>query len=160
MIRTIPLRKIGESRRTATATVELALLLPFLLLLLVGIWELARMAEIQQLLTNAAREGARQAATGQLTNTEVKAVVTQYLANQGLPTGNLVLDVWNESRPGDVKDAENLDELHVTVSIPASDVRWVLLYLVTDADSRINSEAVWMSVKNKDYPDPGDPAIE
>jgi Flp pilus assembly protein TadG len=153
-------RRRAAGDRCATAAVELALLLPVLLFLLVGVWEMARMAEIQQLMTNAVREGARQAATGQMNNAQVKAVVAEYVANQGLPTANLQLDVWNETRGGDVKDAQNLDELHVTASIKASDVRWVLLYLVTDADSRINAEAVWMSVKDKDYPDPAEPTFE
>lgn len=148
------------SVRRGTASVELAVLLPLLLFLLVGVWEMARMAEIQQLLANAVREGARQAATGQLSNDEVKDVVMKYVENQGLPSANLDLDVWNESRSGDVKDAHNLDELHVTASLPADDVRWVLLYLVTTSNSRLQAEAVWFSVKDKDYPDPGDPEIE
>jgi len=146
--------------RRAVAAVELALLMPLLALLLIGIWEMARMIEIQQILSNAAREGARQAATGELTNAQVKDVVQQYIANQGLSTNNLDLNVWNQTRSGDVSKAQNLDELHVTVSIPAADVRWVMLYLVTEPSSKIQAEAVWMSVKDKEYPDPQDPAIE
>src|SRR5262249_10652151 len=127
---------------------------------LVGIWEMARMIEIQQIISNAAREGARQAATGELTDSQVKDVVTQYVTNQGLPTDHLELNVWNQTRGGDVINAQGLDELHVTSSIPTGDVRWVLLSLVTDASSKIQAESVWMSIKDKDYQDPQAPEIE
>ena len=46
------------------AAVEFAMILPVILTLLLGIWEVGRMIEIQQILYNAAREGGRQAAYG------------------------------------------------------------------------------------------------
>ncbi len=51
-------------RRAGTATVELALVLPLLLLLLMGIVEFGLLFEDFMLLKNAAREGARTGATG------------------------------------------------------------------------------------------------
>src|SRR5215470_4385094 len=55
MLRTRPARP----RRDAAAVVELALLLPFLLVVNLGIWEVGRLIQVQQVLNNAAREGAR-----------------------------------------------------------------------------------------------------
>ncbi len=52
------------SRRAGTATVELALVMPLLLLLLMGIIEFGLLFEDYMILKNAAREGARTAATG------------------------------------------------------------------------------------------------
>src|SRR5438309_10828179 len=52
----------SSPRRRAVAAVEFAVLLPFLLLLLIGIWELGRMIQVQMMLNNAARDGARLAA--------------------------------------------------------------------------------------------------
>ncbi len=51
-------------RRAGTATVELALVAPLLLLLLMGIIEFGLLFENFMLLKNAAREGARTGATG------------------------------------------------------------------------------------------------
>src|SRR5271165_5716575 len=66
-------------RRRATAAVELAVVLPLILTMLIGLWEVSRVVECQQILFNAAREAARQAATGQYTNTQVQQVALAYL---------------------------------------------------------------------------------
>jgi ABC-2 type transport system ATP-binding protein len=55
MVRT----RFRTSARRGVAVVELAVLLPFLLVVLLGIWEVGRLIEVQQILNNAAREGAR-----------------------------------------------------------------------------------------------------
>jgi len=54
-------------RRAGTATVELALVVPLLLLLLMGIIEFGLLFEDYMILKNAAREGARTGATGDST---------------------------------------------------------------------------------------------
>ena len=55
-------RRKGRSRlgEAGQALVEVAIALPILLALLVGIFEFARAYNVQQVITNAAREGARQ----------------------------------------------------------------------------------------------------
>jgi Flp pilus assembly protein TadG len=50
-------RRLGEAGQ---ALVEIAIALPILLALLVGIFEFARAYNVQQVITNAAREGARE----------------------------------------------------------------------------------------------------
>lgn len=54
-----------HSHRSAIATVELALCLPVILVLLAGLWEVGRLIEVQHVLWNSSREAARQAATGE-----------------------------------------------------------------------------------------------
>jgi hypothetical protein len=148
-------------RRAASAAVEFALLSPLLVALLLGMWEVGRMGEIQQILSNAAREGARQAATGQLTATEVEDVVRTYLDNAGVPTGNLEVDVVNlDSSTRGVVGAKQLDRLEVTVSIPFTDVEWTALRQIASSATRLNARSLWHSVKDKEYPNPSDPAIE
>ncbi len=50
-------RRDGKNfSRRAAAAVEMALLAPLMTTLLLGIWEVARMVEVQQLVNNAARE--------------------------------------------------------------------------------------------------------
>lgn len=95
------------ARRRGTATVELALVMTFIIVpLILGLWEMGRYVQVQQIVANSAREGARMAAqavtiNSQGANTEilrvvpnpssnaaklpsVKAAVMQYLSGQGL----------------------------------------------------------------------------
>jgi Flp pilus assembly protein TadG len=53
-----------KSRRPGTAAVEFAVLLPFLVILLMGLWEVGRIVMVQNIIDNAAREGARLSASG------------------------------------------------------------------------------------------------
>ncbi len=52
-------------RRAGVASVEFGCCLPILVLLLTGLWEVGRFTEVQQILWNAGREGARDASLGQ-----------------------------------------------------------------------------------------------
>lgn len=86
--------------RAGIAIVETAiLLLPLFIFTLFGVWEVGRLLQTHQIVSNAAREGARQASTGQRTSTsgtshpelpfnadyEVQKSVENYLRNAGLP---------------------------------------------------------------------------
>src|SRR5262249_62186798 len=123
-------RSPRHSRRRGAAGVEFAFLLPPILTLLVGIWEVGRLVGVQQLLTSAAREGGRQAAGGQRSNAEVKDVVTEYLNVAGVPTANVNVDVTNITSGKDCKSADYLDKIEVTVTLPFQDVRWSVLSIV------------------------------
>jgi Flp pilus assembly protein TadG len=57
----MPRRSFPVAARPAASAVELALLLPFLMSLLLGIGEVGRYADAQMLLQGTAREGARHA---------------------------------------------------------------------------------------------------
>jgi Flp pilus assembly protein TadG len=140
-------------RQRGAAAVELALLIPLILALLLGTWETGRLIEVNQILDNAAREGARQASTGQLTNSQVQQVVVNYLQHAGLPTQNVVVTVTNLTAPGtDALNATQLDQLQVHVRIPFSDVRWSALSLFAGASTQINAEATWFCLKDQNYP--------
>ena len=149
----------ARRRRRGAATLEAAVLIALLILpLLVGTWEAGRMVEVQQVLSNAAREGGRQAASGLLTNTQVQQVVTTYLQAAGIPTANAVVTVADLTSPGtDVSAAAQLDQLQVTVSIPFSDVRLVTLTLVTSSTTRLTGQATWYSARDKPYGSPPQP---
>src|SRR5205085_3822900 len=54
--------------RRGAATVELAVLLPLLVTLLLGIWEVGRLIDVTQVLFNGAREGGRLGAVGLVLN--------------------------------------------------------------------------------------------
>jgi hypothetical protein len=54
-----------KPRRDGLAAVEFAICLPLLFTILFGLWEVGRMTEVQAVMWNCAREGARDASTGQ-----------------------------------------------------------------------------------------------
>lgn len=119
---------------------ECAVLLPLLLGLVLGVWEVGRMLEVHQLLTNAAREGGRLAAGG-APPADVTAHVRAYLLNAGLSAR--VVDRTTTTYDDKAKTAEGANAHRVVVSLRARDVMWVQLPLVTTAESRVTAECVW-----------------
>jgi Flp pilus assembly protein TadG len=154
-----------RGRRHGTAVVELAVLLTFLIpLLLFGLWEVGRMVEVSQILSNAAREGARQASTGQLTDTQVATVVKKYLQNEGLPTQNVVVHIditqgYGDQPPPDNNPANafDLNSIQVRVDVPFQDVQWISGTFFSDSTTRLSGSAVWSSMKDMAYPVPTPP---
>jgi len=76
-------RRFGGER--GQALLETALTLPLLLLVAVGIFEFGRAYQTWQVLTNAAREGARVAVLPNAAPADVVARVRQYLQSGQLP---------------------------------------------------------------------------
>jgi Flp pilus assembly protein TadG len=70
-----------RNRERGQAMVETAIAIPLLLMLMVGIFEVGRAYETWQVLTNAAREGARMAVTPSGTAPNATALVRQYMAD-------------------------------------------------------------------------------
>jgi Flp pilus assembly protein TadG len=66
-------------KRRGVAVVEFALIAPLFFLLILGMVEIGRMVMVQQIITNASREGARLAILDGTTTSEVKQKVTDYL---------------------------------------------------------------------------------
>jgi Flp pilus assembly protein TadG len=66
--------------------VEFALVAPVLVLLVFGMIEFGRMVMVQQVLTNAAREGARVAILSSSTDAQVTSAVVAYMTSGQLPT--------------------------------------------------------------------------
>jgi Flp pilus assembly protein TadG len=63
------------------ALIESAITIPILLLLMVGIFEVSRAYETWQVITNAAREGARMSVTPYSNVATTKALVRKYMAD-------------------------------------------------------------------------------
>ena len=139
--------------RAGTAAVELALLMPLIVILLLGVWEVGRMLNISQILSNAAREGARQASAGQNTSSQVQQVVLNYLQDAGIPTANVTVTTSDLTAPGtDPTNAAQLDQLQVVVTIPFSDVRWIALNFLATSGSQLSGTATWDCLKDQTYP--------
>jgi Flp pilus assembly protein TadG len=70
-----------------SAMIETAMTLPIIMLICVGIFEFGRAYQTWQVLTNAAREGARVAVIAGTTDDQVRDVVNNYMTNIGRLTG-------------------------------------------------------------------------
>lgn len=126
---------------------------PLIVTLLLGTWEMGRYIEVQQIVSDAAREGGRQASCGQMTNAQVIAAVTNYVKNAGLPVNDLVVSVANLTHPGvDATQATSMDQLKVSVTLPFADVRWTTLKLVTTDSTNVTASVVWYSALPASYP--------
>ena len=79
------MKRLKKNERGA-ALLEAAITVPMILLICVGIFEFGRAYQTWQVLTNAAREGARLAVIQTSTDADVRSRVNNYLTNGGLTT--------------------------------------------------------------------------
>jgi Flp pilus assembly protein TadG len=135
--------------RRAVAAVEMAILLPFVLVpLALGIWEMGRIVQVQQVLDNAAREGARQASTGEKTNSQVITAVKQYITDAGLNSANANVTVTNVTSGTDAASASQLDHLTISITLPYSDVAWTTVSDFVTQGTNLTASADWYSMKD------------
>jgi Flp pilus assembly protein TadG len=99
------------------ALVEAALTLPILLLLMVGIFEVGRAYETWQVLTNAAREGARMAVTPNSNPVTISALVRRYMVDGQLGEA-AAADVSVDTGASFVVNGTTVGASQVTVDYP------------------------------------------
>jgi len=92
-------RRTGLWAESGQALMEAALTLPLLLLVSVGIFEFGRAYQTWQVLTNAAREGARVAVLPNTTSDDVKARVVAYMRSGQLGNANVATVVVDQNVP-------------------------------------------------------------
>ena len=113
-------RKFQPSQaERGTATVEFAVVLPLLLLIIFGILEFGRIMMVVHMLNSAAREGARVAALPGTDNDMVLARISEELSGAGLSVDSYVFT------PADITDAERNDPVTVNLRINYSSIAWV-----------------------------------
>jgi Flp pilus assembly protein TadG len=108
-----------RSARRGAAVVEFALIAPLFFTMILGIIEFGRMMMVQQILVNAAREGARSAVLPGETDAQVTTVVSNYMSG-------VQISGYSEScSPTLSSNPASGTALKVTVSVPASTVSWL-----------------------------------
>ena len=112
-------KRRGVSRRRGVAAVEFALVAPVFFVLVFGMIEFGRMVMVQQILTNASREGARRAVLDATTTDDVNTVVNDYLTSASI--GGATVSVT----PSPPSSAAFGDAVTVTISVPFSSVSWM-----------------------------------
>jgi len=121
-LRRFKLEKMCRScrkRRRGAAVVEFAVVAPVFFLLVFGMIEYGRMVMVQQIMTNASREGARLAVLDGVATGDVVSSVDGYLAGAGI-TGASVSVTTNAPVAPDFAES-----MTVTVGIPFNQVSWL-----------------------------------
>ncbi len=134
----------------------MAVVAPLVVGLLVGLLEVGQIVKVNQIVSNAAREGARSASTGVNTYANVQTTVANYLTNAGITNQSgltvTVSDVTqdNSGPQFNPSTANWLDQLQITVTLPYSNVQ--LAPLLIPANTVISAQAVWFSNQDQPYP--------
>lgn len=101
------------------ALIESAITIPIILLVSVGIFEFGRAFQTWQVLTNAAREGARVSIIAGKTDTDVENAVRKYLDVGGLEKyASETVTILRESVPLDPGDPDSPDASRIVVTYP------------------------------------------
>lgn len=123
-------------KRRAAAAVEFAVVAPLFFLLVFGMIEFGRMIMVQQIITNASREGARIAVLDGTTSNEVTGAVENYLTGAGLSGGSVTID------PNEPNLAGYGEPVAVTVRIPFSQVSWLPSPMFVGGDTELSASTV------------------
>ena len=138
---------------------ELAVVLPFLVLLLIGVWEIGRLIQLQQIMNSAARNGARIASQATILTTSgsnvdisvntgtpnVTSAITQYLQAAGIQNLNgLQINFQflngNTSLTQPYQGVKN-QQFQIQVTLPYANLRWTDLTLINP--TTLSGVCVW-----------------
>jgi Flp pilus assembly protein TadG len=120
----LPVEKVCRTcrrNRLGAAAVEFAIVAPVFFLLVFGMVEYGRMIMVQQVLTNAAREGARVGVLDSSTYTDVQTAVNNYLIAAKISTTAATIGC----NPNPPSSQTTGNPVTVTVSIPFKNVSWL-----------------------------------
>jgi Flp pilus assembly protein TadG len=111
------LRRVGR-RDDGAELIELAIVLPILLLVVAAIIDFGFLFQRYEAVTNAAREGARIAVLPGYSATDVQARVNSYLDASGMPSGSAVVAVTPGSQS--LPNGTSISVITVEVTYPAN----------------------------------------
>jgi Flp pilus assembly protein TadG len=100
------------------AAVEFAFIAPVVVLLVLGMIEFSRLMMVEEILSNAAREGCRQATLTGATTSDVTSTVDTYLQGSGI-TG------YTTTVSPDPSTAQAGTAITVQITVPYSSVSWL-----------------------------------
>jgi len=169
-------------RRRGVAIVEFAVVLPLMLILVVGLFEVGQLVRVRMVLDSAVREGCRQASIGQRRAmtpdpvnpiNSIRDVIEGYLARSGINTEGLEVQILGEGgspiEPSTLNASINqpvADQFVVEVSLPfdrngTQGNRLVDINYKIISYPRLTSRSQWYSMR--DFPllaEALDPPIE
>jgi Flp pilus assembly protein TadG len=151
-------RPPNKRSRRGIAACEAAMVMPLLIITMFGVWEVGRMIQVNQIVNNSAREGARLAAGAYVNGTPVtSAMVTQairdYMRASGLPAAayngaTITLTCLASPTWVNPSDALPLDRFRVQVTIPMgaafNSMLWSLVYRLSSVN-QMSVTVNWVS---------------
>jgi Flp pilus assembly protein TadG len=140
-------------RRTGSAAVEFALVLPFFCMIILGMFELGRAVNVKNILSDAARKACRTGIKRDKGNTDIIGEVTNIMTDNGFTStkfsppaiGSISITVTDPNGVvlPDALDAPPGTVVSVQVSIPVSSTTWVPVVFLGSA-TNLESETVVM----------------
>jgi len=112
-------RRAVRRGRQGAAVVEFALVAPVFFLLILGAVEFGRVVMVKQVLTNAAREGARRAILEHAAASDVQAFVAEYANAASVPGATVTVS------PTDLPRTGFGESVSVTASVPFHQISWL-----------------------------------
>jgi Flp pilus assembly protein TadG len=118
-----------QRRRRGAALVEMALVLPIFMMVVLGIIEFGRALWVGNMVTNAAREGARSAVLDGSSNAAVRTEIQSFLtASLGIPSSAVTTTITitpatgNPNPGNECANAKARDLIAITVTVPFNSV--------------------------------------
>lgn len=112
--------RLCRKHRRGAAVVEFAIVAPIFFGFTLGMIEVGRGVMVQQILTNASREGARRAVLDGATNSDVTSFVSTYMSNASVNAAGLNTAI----SPGLPTASGYNGPVTVTVTVPFNQVTW------------------------------------
>ena len=128
--------RLCRRNRQGAAVVEFAVVAPLFFLLIFGMIEFGRMVMVQQVLTNASREGARIAVLDGTTGAEVAAAVNNYLVSARVEGAEVAVD------PTEPSTAGYGEPVTVAVTVSFGQVSWLPSSFFGNGDTQLTAETV------------------
>lgn len=123
--------------RRAVAAVEFALIAPVFFVVILGIVEFGRMMMVQEILTNAARVGARAAILSGSSTTSVQTIITNYLTTAKISGYNTPT-----FSPSSSSSWTSGTAITVTVGVPWSNVSWTGGFPINESGVTLTASSV------------------
>jgi hypothetical protein len=158
---------IPWGQRRAVAAVEFSMIAPLLLLILISVWELGRIIQVNQILCFAARDAARVSAQAVIINSQGDATqikfnsganniddtIRDYLISSGITNLNGI-QISFRFLEGDLSRTDPYlgkknERFAIKVSIPYENIRWTSLSLF--APERLTVEVAWQMLVNDPF---------
>jgi Flp pilus assembly protein TadG len=121
-----------HDKRRGAVLVEMAIILPVFLTVVLGIIEFGRAMMVSQLITNAAREGARDAILPDSTNADVENTIADFLeTSAGIAPGDITVTITVDPAPGNddpldvLANSNQRDQCTVRIEVPFNRVSYI-----------------------------------
>ena len=134
----------GDSSRRGTVAVEMALLMPFLSFLVLGICEVGQVQRAQCYVSEAAYAGCVAGSLPGGSNTKLISDVRNYLTACKMTAASAVITIKVNDAVNEVVSANRNDKITVTVTVPIAATSWFGSHCFVSANSTVQKTVVML----------------